>query len=177
MPAAEDESLTSLEALSIAIRRELDSRDVYREVAGRCEESLIRRRFELLAAEEERHHAYLVERWREMARGVELKLPPSELPRGMVTCQERSSRTLLEILDMAIEQERHSLDFYLRAAQETADLSGQAMFRFLADLERRHSMDLAQERDLLVRYPNYGRSGPAPWRAEASLTGGERKGT
>ena len=70
----------------------------------------------------------------------------------------------------------HSRDFYLRAARETEDLSGQAMFRFLADMGFRHWMDLGQERDLLARYPNYGRPGPEPWRAEVSLTSGERKG-
>jgi rubrerythrin len=166
--------VTSLEALGIAIRSEMDSRDVYRELAARAGDPLLRRRFELLAAEEERHREYLEERYRDLSGDVPLRLPPSTLPRGLATAEERARSTLRAVLTMAIEEERRSREFYLRAAGETDDLSGQAMFRYLADLEYQHWMALGQEMDMMLRYPNYGRPGPSPWRSERSLgTGSE----
>lgn len=163
--------LTSLEALGVAIRSEMDAQAVYREMAQRTTEPRIRRRFENLAADEEQHATYLKERYRKLAGGVELKLPPSQLPGGMATPEERRRMTMLQVLDVAIEEERQSRNFYLSASRETQDPSGQEMFRFLADLEYQHWMALSHERDLLLQYPNYGLSGETPWRAEKSMGG------
>ncbi len=170
MTGQEREGLTSLEALGVAIRAEMDSRDVYRELAERADDPLIRRRFELLSAEEEQHLAYLNERYAELAGDVPLKLPPSQLPREMATTEQRRHQSMVQVLDMAIEEERSARKFYLAAARHSDDLSGQAMFRFLADMEYKHWMSLSEERDLLSRYPNYGRPGPSPWRSERGFT-------
>jgi rubrerythrin len=166
----ERKGLTSLEALGVAIRSEMDSREVYQELSERVEDRVIRRRFELLASEEEQHIGYLTDRYKEMAgEDVPLKLPPSNLPKDMLTREQRSHWSLEQVLDMAIEEERHSREFYLRAARESDDLSGRAMFRFLADMEYQHWMTLAQEKDMLVRYPSYGTPGGTPWRAEKNI--------
>lgn len=161
--------LTSVEALGVAIRSEMDSRDVYRELAARCGNPITRRRLELLAAEEEQHLQDLTLRYEEVADGVPLALPPSRLPKGMTDAESRCRLDVTRILDMAIEEERRSREFYLQAARDTSDPSGRAMFRFLADMEYLHWMTLAQEKDLLVRYPNYGRTGRSPWREEKTL--------
>jgi len=163
------EGLTSLEALGIAIRSEQDSSDIYLELAARIEDPIIRRRFELLASEEEQHRRYLSDQYKELAGDVPLELPPSQLPLGMITPEERSRWKLEEVLDLAIDEERRSREFYLKAARDTTDLSGRAMFRFLADMEYQHWMILAQEKDMVVRYPNYGRPGQTPWRAEKTV--------
>ena len=115
--------------------------------------------------------------YRELAPGVTLKLPPSRLPRDMGTAEQRQARTIREVIDFAIIQERNGREFYLEAARRTSDLSGQAMFRYLADIKHAHWMSLAQERDLLIQYPNYGRRGPVPWRTEPSMRGRPDKGT
>ncbi len=166
--------LTSLEALAVAIRSEMDSRDVYRDLADRCSEMLLAQRFELLATEEERHLEYLTERYEAIAGGTPLRVPTSQLPKGMATCEERRGSSLAQILDLAVEEERRSREFYLMAAQGTDDPSGQAMFRFLADMEYQHWMALSQERDLLLRYPNYGKPGPTPWRTERTFAPGRQ---
>jgi rubrerythrin len=87
----------------------------------------------------------------------------------MLTPQLRSARSLEDVLDVAIDAHRSAREFYLHSARETEDLSGRAMFRFLADRAYQHWMTLAQEKDMLVRYPNYGRPGQSPWRAEKSM--------
>lgn len=169
MSVNEDAGLTSLEALGIAIRAEMDAKQIYQELAQRCEDPLVRRRFELLAADEDRHLEMLKEKWNEIAHDVELKLPPSRLPKEMITAEQRGQMTMRQVLDVAIVEERHSREFYLQAADETNDLSGKSMFRFLADMEYSHWMTLAQERDMMTRYPNYAERGPTPWRAEKSF--------
>jgi rubrerythrin len=169
MSEYEPEGLTALEALGVAIRAEMDSRELYQELAERSENPQIRRRFELLAADEAQHLEYLEGRWQELAKDVPLKLPPSQHPTEMLTPEQRAKQDLEAVLDMAIDEERRSREFYLRAARETDDPSGRAMFRFLADMEFEHWMTLGQEKDLLVRYPNYGRPGKVPWRAEKGI--------
>jgi rubrerythrin len=168
--------LTSVEALGVAIRSEMDSRDIYRELAERFQHPITRRRFELLAAEEEQHLQHLTERYEEVAGGVPLAIPSSQLPKTMASAEARGQWDMADVLDMAIEEERRSREFYLQAARDTNDLSGRAMFRFLADMEYLHWMTLAQEKDLLVRYPNYGRPGRSPWRAEKKLAPASGKG-
>ncbi len=169
MAEHEPAGLTALEALGVAIRAEVDAHKIYEELATRAEDPLVRRRFELLAADEQQHLAYLEERWQEVAGTVPLEIPPSHLPKGMQTGEQRATKSIEEVIDLAIEEERTSREFYLRAARDTDDLSGRAMFRFLADMEYQHWMTLAQEKDLLVRYPNYGRPGKLPWRLEPGL--------
>jgi rubrerythrin len=90
----------------------------------------------------------------------------------MLSRDLRSHISLEGVLDMAIDEERHAREFFLRAARDTADLSGRAMFRYLADMAYQHWLTLGQEKDLLVRYPNYARKGKVPWRAEKSLKTG-----
>lgn len=169
------EGLTSLEALGLAIRAESDAIDIYNELADRCDRPLVCRRFRQLAAEEEQHRVYLVEKWDELAGGVELKLPPSQLPPEMGSRTDRGAHSIEEVLDLAIDEEKRSREFYLKAARETQDLSGQQMFRYLADMEFRHWMHLSQERDLLSRYPRYHGAAPAPWSREPGLGGRQKK--
>ncbi len=175
MPEQEPQGLTALEALGVAIRAEIDAIKVYEELAARAEDPMVRRRFELLAADEQQHVAYLEARWQEVAGEVPLEIPPSQLPSSVRTREQRAAMSLEDVLDMAIDEERQSREFYLRAARHTDDLSGRAMFRFLADMEYQHWVTLAQEKDLLVRYPNYGRPGKLPWRPEPELHSASRR--
>jgi rubrerythrin len=169
--AVHEEGLTALEALGVAVRNEMDSIELYQELADRCRDSdkLACRRFELLAADEAQHREFLIAKWKELAGNLELKPPPSQLPRDRVTREQRQRMNLEDVLKLAMEEERRARELYLRAARETEDLSGQAMFRFLADIEYKHWVHLAQELDLLARYPNYLRPGPQPWHPEPGL--------
>lgn len=164
-----DEGLTALEALGVAIRAETDTRDLFAELARRCDRPLVCRRFEQLAAEESQHLTYLSERWNQISGGVPLRLPPSNLPAEMDTSDQREAQTIEDVLELAIDTVRHERDFYIRAARETDDLSGQRMFQYLADMAFRQMNQLTEERDLLIRYPRYHGSTPEPWQPERSL--------
>ncbi len=158
--------LTALEALGIAIRADIDACELYKELAERCEDRQIRRRFETLADDERQQREQLEMQWKTLAPEVQLKLPPSRLPRERLTRHQRAGLSKEDVLELAIEAERAAREFYLQAARATNDLSGRAMFRYLADASYQHWMLLAQEKDMLIRYPNYGRPGKMPWRPE-----------
>ena len=164
-----EEGLTSLEALGVAIRAETDTRDMFAELARRCDRPLVCRRFEQLAAEQSQHLTYLSERWEQISGGVPLQLPPSSLPAEMDTGDQREARTIEDVLEVAIDTVRYERDLYIRTARETNDLSGQRMFHYLADMAFRQMNQLTEERDLLLRYPRYHGSTPEPWQPERSL--------
>ena len=172
----DEPGLTALEALGVAIRAEQDSREVYEELADRSAQEHISRLFRRLAEDEGQHLRFLRDRYAELAGSVPLKLPPSRLPEKLSTPELRRDASLDRVLDMAIEEEKRSRDHYLKAANETDDPSGQRMFRYLADMEYEHWMELEHERKMLERYPNHARKGPAPWMPEVALRGGGKGG-
>ena len=75
----------------------------------------------------------------------------------------------LDVIKLAMEEERHAREFYLNAANRTNEPSGQRLLRFLADMEYTHEMRLKAEYEMLLRYPNYFDSGIDPWRPEQRM--------
>ncbi len=161
--------LTSLEALGIAIRSEIDAQNLYEELKKRTTSSGVLDRFKQLQNEEKQHQKILEQMYYRMFPQTELKLPPSVLPIGFSGKEKRTHKSLVEVLELAIEEERRSRDFYLDVAEQTPELSGKKMFRFLADMEYSHQMRLQAESELCRRYPNYFSCGREPWKPEQRL--------
>jgi rubrerythrin len=161
--------LTGLEVLGIAIRSEQDAQNIYREIADKVSCPRAKERFHLLVAEEQQHEALLTRKYNELYPEVPIALPPSQLPQAASTSELRKCLTLLEVLDLAIREERHSRDLYLEACSHMEDLTGKAMLKYLADMEYAHMMSLNAEYDMLVKYPNYYEGIAEPWREELGL--------
>lgn len=158
--------LTALEALGVAIRAEIDTGEVYAELANRVPNLFLRQKILLLSKEKLQHKRILEEAYKAQFPKVPLVLPSSQLPREITCRADREHLSAREILNCAIEEERKLRQFYLEAAQHAADLSGQRMFNYLADWEFSHEMALAAERDMLQRYPRYFEQTSEPWKAE-----------
>jgi rubrerythrin len=162
--------LTALEALGIAVRREMDAAATYQSLAAGCANLLARDRFRLLEREAQQHEAMLRRRYQELFPDVELVLPPptaaAPVPRsdGGDQCEG-----LKGALRFAVDALRRSREFYLEAASGTADPTGQAMFRYLADEHARQQMVLEAEYDTVLRYPHAFDDPQAPWRPERRL--------
>src|SRR4030065_782453 len=101
--------------------------------------------------------------------GTQVKLPPSVLPVSFSTREKRTHRSVVDVLELAIEEERKSREFYLDAAEQTPELSGKRMFRFLADMEFSHQMRLQAEKELCQKYPRYFCGGRGPWKLEQTM--------
>jgi rubrerythrin len=161
--------LTSLEVLGIAIRSEIDAQHIYREMVQRVTSPRAKERFHLLVAEEQQHQNILEKKYYQLFPRVPLVLPQSSLPPSGATTDLRKDLELLKVLDLAIQEERHSRDFYLEAAFHVEDPSGKAMLKFLADMEYSHFMSLNAEHDMLVKYPHYYEETAEPWQEELGL--------
>jgi rubrerythrin len=160
-----DQNLTALEALGIAIRSELDVEKLYQELASRTENDLLKDRFLNLYQEERRHQFLLEKKYQEMFPNVNLKIPPSQLPKEIVDQSLSKNFTIKDVLKFAIDEERRLKEFYLDYAETDIDLSGKRMFRFLADLKFSHEMKLTAELEMIEKYPAYY-GGAQSWEAE-----------
>lgn len=163
-----DQSLTALEALGIAIRSELDVEKLYQELASRTENDLLKDRFLNLYQEERRHQLLLEKKYKEMFPNIDLKIPPSQLPKEIVDQYLSKDLSIKDVLKFAIDEERRLKEFYLDYAETDIDLSGKRMFRFLADLKFSHQMRLTAELELIEKYPAYY-EGPTSWEVETGL--------
>jgi rubrerythrin len=162
--------LTALEALGVAVRRELDTQQIFRDLASACSSPIARERFQLLANEARQHEAMLRRRHVELFPDVDLALPPSMAP---VPKPEGAGRYggLREALRLASDAEWQARDFFLDAAANASDPSGQSMFRYLAGVHAQHHMQLASQFELVLQYPNAYDDQEAPWRTETHVRG------
>jgi rubrerythrin len=161
--------LTALEALGVAIRREMDTQPIFRDIAVACLSPLARERFQHLATEARLHEALLRRRYAALFPDVDLVVPPSmaPVPRPAGPC----GGGLREALRLASEAEWQARVFFLDAAAQASDLSGQAMFRYLAGVHARRHMQLASEYELVLQYPHAYDDQDTPWRPETRGSG------
>jgi rubrerythrin len=149
-----EEGLTSLEALGIAIRCEMDAEKLYENLAQKTENELMKERFQNLSQAQKKHRLLLEKKYQEMFPNVELRIPTCQLPQE-VTEERIKNLTLREILKIAIEQEKKAREFFLDCAETVTDLSGKRMFRFLADMKFSYSNILKTELEVIEKYPAY----------------------
>jgi len=161
--------LTALEALGVAVRREMDAASAYHDLAARCAGSLARDRFLLLEQESRRHEALLRRRYAEMASGAELRLPRASLAPAPEAAQVGAGAGIREAVRCAAEAEAVAREFYLDAAAVAEDATAREMLRYLADVHARRHMELESEYELVVRYPHAYDDQVSPWRPEVRM--------
>lgn len=147
--------LTALEALGIAIRSEIDAQELYKELADKCNNELLKEKLLILHKEEKKHQTILENLHTQLFSEVELKIPPTETIKKKVFGEAKKPEKITDILKYAIDLERKSKEFYLDCAELVQDLSGKRMFRYLADMEFNHQMILTNELEMLEKYPAY----------------------
>ncbi|MGD1995756.1 MAG: ferritin family protein [Anaerolineae bacterium] len=157
------EITAAVNALKIAIQTEREGRQFYREAARKTQDPKGREMFASLAQDELAHERILNERLEGLERqgewqaGADQEWPAADLPsEGIpIFSRERIARDVrqytyeLSALRMAYLLERDAVTFYTRAAEETDNAVGKAMFEELAEWERNHQRILEQEYDFL----------------------------
>ncbi|HJY64209.1 MAG TPA: ferritin family protein [Ignavibacteria bacterium] len=149
------EDITAIEALGIAIRTEIDSQLVYEELSDLCNDELLKERFLNLSKEERKHQLIFEKKYADMFPEVELVLPPTQLPHKAIDPDLKKKLSIKDVLLMAIDEEKRACEFYGNYAKNVKDLSGQRMFKLIADMEYQHQMILEAEYEVLKKYPNY----------------------
>lgn len=161
--------LTALEALGIAIRREIEAGQVFRRLASGCTDPLAADRFLLLARESAHQEQLLRGRYDALFPGVPLVVPPSIAPPPGLPTGPGPAEGLRVALRFAADAERQAREFYLDAANAATELTGQAMFRYLAVVHARHQSELEAEYAVILQYPHAFDDVEAPWRPEVRL--------
>jgi rubrerythrin len=149
-----DPNLTSLEILGIAIRSEIAAYDVYGRLAQKVRNPALKEKLLFLRGEEEKHRVMLEEMYAKSFPEVELELPPrSLLPR--VDRAVSQETTVPELLEIAMEWEKLSEEFYADFAKRAEDARGRAVLQYLSKMESSHYHLLKVEHDFISQFPGY----------------------
>ena len=146
-------------ALKMAIRIEQNGYRFYRRAAEETDDSKGKELFSSLADDEEAHESIVKTRLKALERDGEWKRVAAEewpdpspfMGEDPIFSRERIAEGVhdytseLSALRMAYLIEKNAVEFYTKAARETQDPVGKAMYQDLADWERSHQRVLKQE--------------------------------
>lgn len=151
-----DISKASLKDLiGFAIRSEIDSNQVYSDLANKFSNLLLKEKFNWLAYEENKHKTIL-EKLAESLFGEEkVTIPdkPSEELFKRITITPSS--TLVDLLYQVMESEKKAEDFYARLA-ERVETPHRSILEYLSQVERSHHTMLKGEYTLAQEFEDYG---------------------
>jgi rubrerythrin len=141
--------LTSLEVLGVAIRSEVDSQTLYRKLAQRVKNDLVKQKFKTLVKDEKGHEVLLSRMYQRLTGEKNVPMPGQWA--GKFRYDPEMSDA--EAVRLAIRMERAASKLYAGAAKKTKDLNGRFMLEYLAGFERNHERLLEQELTALTKYP------------------------
>lgn len=150
----EDQGLSALEVLGVAIQSEIEAASLYVRMAKDVRNTSLAAKLSFLRQEEEKHRALLEDLYARRFPGIELKLPVCPLMPAM----DAPSATALSVPDLfqlTMRAEQISADFYSREATRSSDEAGRTMLRYLSNVERSHYHLLETEYELVSRFPSY----------------------
>jgi rubrerythrin len=146
--------LSPLEVFSIAIRSEIEAREIYRRAAEKIVNEQLKKKLHFLREEEEKHRKIVEEMYRETFPDVPLELPDNSfLPKSDVAVA--SSSTVIELFEVAMEWERGAGEFYEGFSKRATDHRAKALLVSLSTAEWGHYHLLKSEYDLLKAFPAY----------------------
>lgn len=145
-----DKSNEMMDALTLAIYREIGARDFYARIAGGIANMAGKMKFEQMSRDEEGHRVKLESWFRDLSgrefEAEEKRLKESEI-RGVEIGEQSGA---VEALDIAIEAEQKARDFYLAQAGRAEDPELSKLFNDLAAEEGGHYNLLSAERNALI---------------------------
>ncbi len=156
---------SALLALGIAIQTEKDGREFYLGAARKTSDSHAKALFNSLA-DDELDHLHLLEEQQQALQEEQRWLPHSGRDEGREATKVAGAPIFspaavggdinahtseLSALRMAFLMEKDAVAFYSRAASETHDPDGKAMYQYLVGMEKEHQRILKEEYDALSR--------------------------
>ena len=132
--------LTTLEAVALAIRSEINSTCLYADLARKVKNSAVRTILTDLEADEERHREGLMLLYRKMLGDEEPSIPADD-GRGK-KIELGPDADYLAIMNAARDKEHDSESFYKNAAEKVSDYKTRMFFLDIAESERQHAATL-----------------------------------
>ena len=162
-------NLTAPEVLAVAIKAEVNAENIYKAMAERVRNELVKEKLLNLSNEEKKHENMLRSMYKQITNGQE----PVLQSKGISEVEDflKGNYTHEAALEMAIQSEEKAEKFYLDAAQNSEDPNGRFMFEYLANFERGHKVLLQNELDALKRNPHWFDDQGLPWKGDAFHVG------
>jgi rubrerythrin len=145
-----------MDVYEFAMQLEKESQDFYKRSAGSATITGLKTIFNILASEEAKHYKIV----KEMQSGTPQKFPDTNILSDVKAVFEQMSKSdnqfdagidQLEVYKKAQDIETKSRDFYLEKADEVGNPAQEAIFRKLAEEEKKHNFLLQNIMDFLSR--------------------------
>lgn len=145
--------LTTLEAVALAVRSEMESTDLYGKLTKRVKNPEVVAMLLDLQQEEEHHREALMDLYRSMLKGEEASIPESDGRDKVWDIDPEAD--FLTIMTKARDKEFDSEIFYQEAAKRVRDHKTRTFFMDLAETERKHAARLQVQVDRLKQDPHW----------------------
>jgi rubrerythrin len=145
--------LTTLEAVALAVRSEIESTHLYGKLAGRVKNPEVKKVMEELAADEEQHRASLMALYEKMLDGEVPTIPDQDGREKKLGLSPEPE--YLAVMTAARDKEISSEAFYRRAGEQVVDFKTRMLFLEVAESERRHAATLQKIVDRLKEDPHW----------------------
>jgi len=135
-----------------ALKSEIDSKALYRHLANRVKNDLLKDKLLYLAKEEEKHRTYIKKLYTKHYPNTPLTLPattPVPLPTVPLTDEDTPLST---IIGYAMKAEQAAAAFYEAFSTKIPGQDAQHMIRYFADMERGHYALLKLEQEAMERF-------------------------
>lgn len=147
----------SLRALQMALQNENDTVLIYQHMLDRVKNGVTRALLARLIEEEILHRERIQEKISRNAQDLPGVSDEYDLPdRQSIMELELNNCTILELINLAIENEKISRDFYRAQFQRATDKEVQEIFQWLVNQENEHIQNLQMEYDAHQYYEEVG---------------------
>lgn len=161
----EQELSSALLILNVAIQTEKDGREFYLNAAGKTSDAQGKALFTSVADDELEHLRLLQDqrdalmskqRWLSRA-GPRAEARPSRVEGAPIFSRTALARDIntytseLSALRLAFLLEKDAVAFYSKAASETEEPDGKAMYEYLVEMEKEHQQVLQEEYEALAK--------------------------
>jgi rubrerythrin len=142
--------------LLAALRSEIDSEEVYQQIAGKVKNALLKDKLSFLASEEEKHRGIIEGVYRETFGDRELQIPeksPVPLPEVTITGEMMA---LSEVFLMAMNAEMAAYDFYNELGKLYENNPGlKKTIEYVATMEMGHYKLLEIEKNNMEQFEDF----------------------
>ncbi|MFO7890749.1 MAG: ferritin family protein [bacterium] len=147
-------SIDVQEALATAIKSEIEAEDLYKKLKEMVSNFVIKDKLDFLISEEKKHQQVVRKLYAKMFSDEDPALPEKSLaPRLTLALKETES--VPDLLEVAIDAEKKSEEFYDALSQEVTDRGAQEILQYLASMEHGHYSLLKGEYELCKRDEQY----------------------
>ena len=138
-------SFSTKELLGMAIKGEIDSKEVYSKLERKVENPILKDKFKMLASEEEKHRIILEQFFKALFYNENIPIPKISF---------EPATPFVEIIHQAMNFEKESQKFYLEISKRFED-ERKNILEYLNKVEETHFLILKNEYEMAQEFEDY----------------------